>query len=406
MVTLSDHDERTLILAPVGRDAVLAQEILSKAGIVSRICADMDQLCRELQAGAGALLLTQEALPAEDVRQLLDTLAGQPRWSDLGLVVLVSGGATTAANVRLVTRLGPQVNVTFLERPVRTTTLASAVRAALRARRRQYELRDHLQARSAAEEAERRARLQAEDAARIRDEFLTSVAHDLKNPLGAIKGYAQLLHRRAAKADGPSVAKLAEGLTKIDTMVTKAIAQIDELLDLARLQADQPLPLDLQPTDLVALAHRAAAEYQQMSTRHQIRVEADLPELYGVWDALRLERLLGNLLLNAIKYSPDGGEIVIQVGQEDGETNGVAILVVRDSGIGIPHADLPHIFERFYRASNTVRRLPGTGLGLAGGRQIVEQHGGTIAAESQEGEGTTFTVRLPVIEQTDGVVNS
>lgn len=401
MVTLSDHDERILILAPVGRDAVLAQEILRQAGIVSQICADMDQLCRDVLVGAGALLLTQEALPAVDTKQLLDTLALQPRWSDLGLVVLVSGGATTAANVRLVTRLGPQSNVTFLERPVRMATLASAARAALRARRRQYELRDHLQARSEAEEAERQARVQAENAARIRDEFLTSVAHDLKNPLGAIKGYAQLLQRRAAKADGPGVVKLAEGLTKIDTMVTKAVAQIDELLDLARLQADQPLPLDLRPTDLVALAHRAAAEYQQMSRRHRIRVEEDLPELYGVWDALRLERLLGNLLSNAIKYSPEGGEIVVKVGQEDGKTNGVAILVVSDHGIGVPSEDLPHIFDRFYRAANTTGQLPGTGLGLAGGRQIVEQHGGTISAESQEGAGTTFTVRLPIIERSD-----
>jgi signal transduction histidine kinase len=393
--------ERILILAPVGRDAVLAQEILSKAGIVSQICADMDQFCRDMLVGAGALLLAQEALAAEDTKQLLDTLAIQPRWSDLGLVVLVSGGATTSANVRLVTRLGPHVNVTFLERPVRTTTLTSAARAALRMRRRQYELRDHLQARSAAEEAERQARVRAEDAARIRDEFLTSVVHDLKNPLGAIKGYAQLLQRRAAKAESPEAAKLVEGLTKIDTMITKAIAQIDELLDLARLQADQPLPLNLQPTDLVALVHRAAAEYQQMSTRHRIRVEEDLPELYGIWDALRLERLLGNLLSNAIKYSPDGGEIIVKVGQEDGETNGVAILVVSDQGIGIPAADLPHIFDRFYRAANAIGRLPGNGLGLAGGRQIVEQHGGTIVAESQEGAGTTFTVRLPIIEHTD-----
>lgn len=401
MVMLSDHDQRILILAPVGRDAILAQEILSKADIVSRVCADMDQLCRDMLAGAGALLLTQEALLTKDTKKLLDTLAIQPRWSDLELVVLVSGGATTTANVRLVARLGPHVNVTFLERPVRATTLTSAARSALRARRRQYELRDHLQARSAAEEAERQARLQAEEAARIRDEFLTSVAHDLKNPLGTIKGYAQLLERRAAKADSPTAAKLGEGLTKIDTMATRAIDQIDELLDLARLQADQPLPLDLHPTDLVALVNRAVAEYQQMSTRHQIRVEEDLPELYGVWDALRLERLLGNLLWNAIKYSPDGGEIVVKVGQEDGETNGVAILVVSDHGIGVPSADLLHIFDRFYRAANTTGRLPGTGLGLAGGRQIVEQHGGTISVESQEGAGTTFTVRLPIIERTD-----
>jgi len=119
-------------------------------------------------------------------------------------------------------------------------------------------------------------------------------------------------------------------------------------------------------------------------------------EIVGELDCQRLERVLLNLLTNAVKYSPDGGDVEITVAK-DGP---VAVLAVRDSGIGIPAADLPHIFERFYRASNVGDQQRGTGLGLAGVQQIVEQHGGQIRAASGPGAGSTFTVRLPLTEQT------
>jgi signal transduction histidine kinase len=120
-------------------------------------------------------------------------------------------------------------------------------------------------------------------------------------------------------------------------------------------------------------------------------VEATVPALVGRWDGARLERVLLNLLANAVKYSPGGGEISLTVSQEDHW----ATVVVRDQGLGIPTADLPHIFERFHRAGN-VGRITGTGIGLAEARQIVEQHGGTITVASQEGSGTTFALQLPL----------
>jgi signal transduction histidine kinase len=110
---------------------------------------------------------------------------------------------------------------------------------------------------------------------------------------------------------------------------------------------------------------------------------------------VRLERVLENLLSNAIKYSPEGGSITVAIADE--EIGGPwAVLTVRDQGLGIPAADLPRVFERFQRARNVEGRIGGTGIGLASARQIVEQHGGTIAAESAEGTGSTFTVRLPL----------
>ena len=125
-------------------------------------------------------------------------------------------------------------------------------------------------------------------------------------------------------------------------------------------------------------------------------VESSQPELVGLWDPVRIERVLTNLLGNAIKYSPGGGPVSVRLDLEGASPDGAVVVQVQDHGEGIPESDLPHIFERFRRGENVSGRIPGTGLGLAGARQIVELHGGTICAESRVGEGTTFTVRLPI----------
>jgi signal transduction histidine kinase len=199
------------------------------------------------------------------------------------------------------------------------------------------------------------------------------------------------LRRRVGKDGGPADARVTEGLDQIDATATAMARLLNELLDVARLQASQPLALDLRPTDLVALTRELAAAHQQATDQHRLRVDAVLPELVGDWDRFRLERVLGNLLSNAIKYSPAGGDVVVTLDRE-GEA---AVLSVRDEGIGIPAADVPRLFERFQRAGN-VSDIAGTGLGLATARQIVEQHGGTIGVSSIHGAGTTVTVRLPL----------
>jgi signal transduction histidine kinase len=125
-------------------------------------------------------------------------------------------------------------------------------------------------------------------------------------------------------------------------------------------------------------------------------VDAAVPELVGVWDRARVERLLENLLNNAIKYSPEGGEVTVTIRLEREAGEPWAVLAVQDRGIGIPATDLPHIFERFQRGRNAEGHIAGTGIGLAGVRQVVEHHGGRVTVESQEGRGTTVTVRLPL----------
>jgi signal transduction histidine kinase len=161
------------------------------------------------------------------------------------------------------------------------------------------------------------------------------------------------------------------------------------------LQLARPLELDREPTDLVELARRVVALHEGVSERHTLAFETTEPALVGRWDAARIERVLQNLLSNAIKYSPGGGHVWVRLWREPGTACDWAVLAVQDEGVGIPAADLPHIFERFHRASNVRDQIGGTGIGLATALAVVQQHGGQILVQSQEQHGSTFTLRLP-----------
>ncbi|MBI3965422.1 MAG: PAS domain S-box protein [Chloroflexi bacterium] len=234
------------------------------------------------------------------------------------------------------------------------------------------------------------------DLERTRDEFLSSASHDLKTPLTTIRGLAQLAQRQVSRIDSPEAERVAERLAAIVEATSRMTNLINELLDVARIQMGRPLDLSRRPTDLVALARRVVEAHQPTTDRHRLFVQSKIPELVGVWDDARLERVLGNLVSNSIKYSPNGGEVVVTIGAAQDGNEPCAVISVRDQGLGIPAADLPHIFDRFHRAGNVTGRIAGTGIGLASVRQIVEQHGGTISAESIEGAGTTLTVQLPL----------
>jgi signal transduction histidine kinase len=236
-------------------------------------------------------------------------------------------------------------------------------------------------------------------AVHTRDEFLAAAAHDLKTPLALTKGLAQLLARRVRRMNVEGGDSLMDGLQRIDASVDRMTSLIEELLDLGRLQLGRPLELELRPTDLAALARQAVADQQPNAPDHHFNVHVPAEGLVGTWDPVRLRRVLDNLLSNAVKYSPRGGEIEVTVELEPGEgpSAAMAVLRVSDQGVGIPADDLPHIFERFRRGAN-VGLIQGTGIGLGVAHRIVEQHGGTISAQSTEGAGSTFMVRVPLGE--------
>lgn len=227
---------------------------------------------------------------------------------------------------------------------------------------------------------------------RLRDEFLSAAAHDLKTPLTAVKGHVQLILRRA----GPDLAPpIAASLDEVDRAATSMAALIDELLDIAQIEAGQSIPLNLREIDLVALVRAVAESAASQARGHNLLVEADPPVVLGRWDAGRIERVLVNLVSNAIKYSPSSSTIMLTTTVEQNGTETLAVVQVKDEGIGIPEADLPRILTRFQRGSN-VHGVPGTGLGLDAVHRTVEMHGGSIRVESKEGAGSTFTVRLPI----------
>ena len=240
------------------------------------------------------------------------------------------------------------------------------------------------------------------------DQFISAASHELKTPLTAIKTTAQLLSRRFDRSELASAEWLSEGLHSIDRATTKMTAQINELLDVSRLRQYRPLDIAPRPTELVALIQRIVEEHQQTTDRHRIRLESAVPELMGKLDPERIESVIANLVGNAIKYSPDGGDILVTLTRESlhrrqgngtrGDSHGTqwATIRVQDEGLGIPEADLPYVFDRFHRAHNVVGHVGGSGIGLATARQVVEQHGGVITVESTEGLGSTFTIRLPL----------
>ena len=219
-----------------------------------------------------------------------------------------------------------------------------------------------------------------------RDTMLAAISHDLRTPLTVVAGNAQLLRLR--KGSDPVV---AERVGRIEEAVAQALAQTAELVDVAHAQAGRPIALNPGPCDLAQLVWERVTAHQAASSHCAIVASTPTAPLELPLDRPRLSRVLDNLIGNAIKYSPDGGQVSVRL-----ERNGQeAILSVGDRGVGIPTADLPHVFEPFRRGSNVAGTL-GTGIGLAGARQVVAAHGGTITVRSVEGQGSTFVVRLPL----------
>lgn len=226
-----------------------------------------------------------------------------------------------------------------------------------------------------------------------REAFIAAMTHDLKSPLAAVQGMAQLLARRAQRGEPVTPDQLSASLATIQTATGRMVTMLNELLDVARLQQGRALDLQLADCDLVGLSRELVAEQQVLTTRHRLQLDTSEPTLVGRWDRPRLERVLRNLLSNAVKYSPAGGEIHVALRRDAAATH--AVLSVADQGLGIPAADLPILFHAFRRGRNVTEQIPGSGIGLVSVQQVVEQHGGTVAVTSEEGQGSTFTVRLP-----------
>lgn len=236
---------------------------------------------------------------------------------------------------------------------------------------------------------------QLKAAEQIKDEFIAMAAHELRTPMAAVKGYAEMLQRGATADRGSPLADWQlEALESIDLATTRLVDLTNDLLDVSRLQAHR-MELRHEPHDLLTLIARVARRFQVTAQIHHIITQSSQDYVIADIDAPRMEQVIGNLLSNAIKYSPAGGDIVVTTTAD--ENARVARVSVRDSGIGVPEAQQPLLFARFVRADNARDRgIGGTGLGLYLCRELLEQMGGRIWFESKEGSGTTMHFEVPL----------
>lgn len=242
--------------------------------------------------------------------------------------------------------------------------------------------------------AQRRTSENLESLNHERDDFFSAAAHDLKGPLTSIQGFAQLFRRRLTRGQEVDLETALAWLDRIDATASRMSRMISELLDITRVQRGRPLTLHRQTGNLADIVRLAVTEAEgDHDGKVQVTITSD--HLDGEWDAARMERAISNVLSNAFKYSAESPNIALRAEREDTPDGPVGIITVADQGIGIPPKDLPHIFDRFYRGSNVTPETPGSGIGLTSTRQIIEQHGGTVAVSSTPG-GSQVTIRLPL----------
>jgi signal transduction histidine kinase len=366
-------NERVVILAPIGRDGPLAAAALRDGGFACHVCHDIEELCVEVERGAGAAMLTEEALSRHAVSCLRDVLARQPRWSDFPLIVFTSHPFADI-NAQPTEVFADLANVTLLERPVRVRTMISAARSALRARKRQYEVRDLV--------AQLHGRIEE------RDQFLAMLGHELRNPLAAIT-----LAIGSLRLDAHDITH------EILIRQTKHLKQlVDDLLEIGRITSGKII-LHSGEVDLSDVVEHCVESMRARASAHRLKLT--LHRGGDTWvdgDVVRLEQVVNNLLSNAIKYTPAGGTVDAFVGR----TGSDAVIRVKDSGRGIAPDLLGRIFDLFMQADVTVDRSEGgLGIGLTLVRKLAELHGGSVQAFSEgRGRGCEFTVRIPSIEPT------
>jgi signal transduction histidine kinase/ActR/RegA family two-component response regulator len=368
-------ERRVLLRAATTKDALMSVAVLERAGLVAHVCPSLQALVAEVGRGAGAIVLSEEALGDPAAPQLVALLQDQPGWSDLPVLVLARQGADSRV---IGQAMDTVANVTVIERPVRVASFVSSVRSALRARARQYDLRGTLQG---LREADQR-----------KTEFLATLAHELRNPLAPLMTALTLLKR---KRPGPDEATRYHDMMR--RQVDHMVRLVNDLMEVSRITRGK-IELDQTALDL----HRVLEEAADLSrpllegAQHELRVDMPAQPLVVHGDGVRLTQVFSNLLNNAAKYTPRAGHITLTARREDGD----AVITVRDDGIGIAPDMLDDIFDMFVQVSGTAKTAQGgLGIGLTLVKSLVELHGGKVwAASGGPGRGSTFGVRLPLAD--------
>lgn len=357
-------ESRILIYAPTGKDGRLLGEVLQRAQMLCHVCSNMNETIEEMNKGVGAVIIADEALSIEFLKKVRVFLDNQPSWSDLPFLVLRELAPDTPEMRSRYILLG---NITLLDRPVRSVTLVSAAISALRARTRQYEMR----------EIDRR-----------KDEFLAMLAHELRNPLAPISAASEIL--RVPTLDREKIQQTSEIISR---QVRHMTGLIDDLLDVSRVSRGQ-VTLDQAVHDVWQIVGSAVEQVKPLmdARRHSLTLpEPVKASVYG--DQKRLVQILANILNNAAKYTPIGGYISLSIDLAEDQIT----FLVTDDGIGMEPKVLNRMFEMFAQGErNSDRSQGGLGIGLAIVKNLVSLHGGTVMAHSDGlGKGSEFKITLP-----------
>ncbi|HEX3138615.1 MAG TPA: hybrid sensor histidine kinase/response regulator, partial [Rhizobacter sp.] len=373
--------ERVLVLPVTRRDGEVTCLLLKKAGVECIVCKSLQAMAAEISQGVGALMLTESALASSEMPLLLAMLRGQPAWSDVPVVMLMRDHERPVAGLHTLETLG---NVTVLDRPVSTRSMISAIQSALRDRRKQYRIRDQIMQQARAEQALKKADQR-------KDEFLATLAHELRNPLAPIRTGLHILSRLQGENE-----KSLRVHEIMERQMGQMVKLIDELLEVSRISTGKVV-LQRSRVDMRAVIGLALEGSQPLvdAARHTLELRTLDEPVWVIGDPSRLAQVVSNLVNNAAKYTPNGGRIRVVLSRQGGE----AVVSVEDNGVGIPENMLQHVFDMFAQINRTLDRAQGgLGIGLALVHRLMELHGGSVAAESGGADrGSRFTIRLPAV---------
>ena len=382
-----------MIAAPLGADARNIGEVLAGAGIGTRLCRDLAEAAGEFSAGCAVLLVTEEAMNAEHARLFAERLDGQAPWSDVPVVLITSGGQFSPISTRATTLVGMRANLTLIERPLRAVTLVATVKAALRARNRQYEIRDLLKDRetllASLEErvAERTSSLR--QMVEELEAFSYSVSHDLRAPLRVLDGYARALLEDYSENLEPAAKDM---LTRISRTAHRMDRLTQDLLAYTRVARGE---IALEPVDVEQMLRAVIEQYPSLiASSHLIHLRPPLGVVLGHGPSLI--QCFSNLLENALKFVRKGEEPRVEIYAEP-RGNRIRVTVA-DHGMGIDPTQQQRIFGMFERAA-AHKHLAGTGIGLAIVKKAAERMGGSVGVESEAGSGARFWVELARAEE-------
>jgi signal transduction histidine kinase len=375
-------DRRTVILAPTGRDSDLIAGLLQRAALPFYTTASVAELAAQIEQGAGAAIVSEEALIGNVIPEILQVLNQQPSWSDFPLILLTVGGRVTAESERLRTLRRPLGNVFLLERPIRPETLLSTLEIALRGRQRQYQIRDQMIQYERAQEALRRAEKLA-----VTGRLAASIAHEINNPLEAVTNLLYLIRSESSRENQERyLAEAERELARMTEITTHTL----------RFYREPNKPVK---TAVASVLQSVLVLYQPRLTAAAIDVEREtsVPEAAVLSSPGELRQIIANLIGNALDAMRNGGRLRIRIaGAKTRDGNTGVRLTIGDTGSGIPAELLPGIFEPFV----TTKGETGTGLGLWVAAEIVKRNGWTLAVRSSQRpgrRGTVFSLHMPAV---------